>query len=397
MNMKKIALGVGIAASAILVFLYIQLQLAQNLITERLAQQGVTMQSVNLSLFPPALSMNELRTSQFSIQHIEGRLNFLPLIYGDAELSSLELQKVKLSNNAQNSANIAIRFSPFSLKQLLTKKVNLKGENHISVELAKPLYGKNKIFYFAFNQANIDFSTPKSILIQFVDASLNKQSLGYIETHANFATPLKQLMAYIKPECDNNCLAILKYEQSGTQSAVNFSGKYFPIKRLLTLLNFPETLSGHTDFNIHLAINNSELVQGKFNFHAKNGEIIGMNLLDIVAQYFPINYNNELLQNKDLSTRFDVFDVQLSLQQHQLHAEKIELKTPALFGLGNGIIDLNHMQCDVSLTLRSTDERYQNLALPIRFFGNCYSPQYKFSFTKEFRRQLIDVIKEKLR
>ena len=89
--------------------------------------------------------------------------------------------------------------------------------------------------------------------------------------------------------------------------------------------------------------------------------------------------------------------MQLSLQQHQLHAEKIELKTPALFGLGNGIIDLNHMQCDVSLTLRSTDERYQNLALPIRFFGNCYSPQYKFSFTKEFRRQLIDVIKEKLR
>ena len=99
MNMKKIALGVGIAASAILVFLYIQLQLAQNLITERLAQQGVTMQSVNLSLFPPALSMNELRASQFSVQHIEGRLNFLALIYGDAELSSLELQKVKLSNN----------------------------------------------------------------------------------------------------------------------------------------------------------------------------------------------------------------------------------------------------------------------------------------------------------
>lgn len=55
------------------------------------------------------------------------------------------------------------------------------------------------------------------------------------------------------------------------------------------------------------------------------------------------------------------------------------------------------MQCNVDINLNSTDQRYQNLTLPINFFGNCDSPQYKINFTKKFRHQLIDAIKEKLR
>ena len=43
----------------------------------------------------------------------------------------------------------------------------------------------------------------------------------------------------------------------------------------------------------------------------------------MVAQHFPINYNNDLLQNKELNTRFEQFYLQLSLQQHQLQAEKL--------------------------------------------------------------------------
>lgn len=52
----------------------------------------------------------------------------------------------------------------------------------------------------------------------------------------------------------------------------------------------------------------------------------------MVAQYFPINYNNDLLQNKELNTRFEQFYLQLFLQQNQLIAEKIELKRPHFWG-----------------------------------------------------------------
>ena len=394
--MKKLALGVGIVALAIFSFLYIQLYRVQSSIDEQLAQQNIAVQSVNLSLFPPALSLKNIKTTQFSVQKLEAKLNFLPLFYGNAKLHSLNLQQITLNQNTRNSANISMDLAPFSSNQLLSKKVMLNNESHIRIELDKPIYG-NKTFNFTFNKANLDFSKPTSALIQFVDASLNNQPLGYIETHADFTSPRQQMVTYIKPLCDNDCLAVLKYQQIDNQSAVNFSGKYFPVKRLFALLNLPEVLSGHADFNIDFTFLHSQLIQGKLNILAQNGEILGVNLLDMVSQYFPINYNGDLLQNKELNTRFEQFYLQLFLQQNQLITEKIELKTPTLLGQGKGIIDLNRMECNVDINLHSTDQRYQNLTLPINFFGNCSSPQYKINFTKKFRHQLIDAIKEKLR
>lgn len=396
--MKKFALIVGIVALAIFSFLYIQLYRVQSAINEQLTQQNIAVQSINLSLFSPALSLENLKTTQFSAQKIEAKFSFLPLLYGNAALHSLNIQQLKLTQNTQNPANVLIEVSPFSLKQLLSKKVILNGENHIRIEFNKPIYGKTKTFHFSFHKANLDFSTSESAPLQFVDASLNNQPIGYIETH----TAHQQIVTYIKPQCDNDCLAVLKYQQIDNQSAVNFSGKYFPVQRLFALLNLPEMLSGHADFDLDFSFSSSSLIQGKLNFLAKNGEILGVNLLDMVAQHFPINYNNDLLQNKELNTRFEQFYLQLSLQQqqqqqHQLQAEKIELKTPALLGQGKGIIDLNRMECNVDINLNSTDQRYQNLTLPINFFGNCNSPQYKINFTKKFRHQLIDAIKEKLR
>ena len=394
--MKKFALGVGIVALAIFSFLYIQLYQAQSSIAAQLAQQNIAVQSVNLSLFPPALSLEKVQSEQFSVQKIESQLNLLPLFYGNINLSSLQLKQLKLSNKAQNLADIKMHFSALSLTQLLAKKIILNGNNQISIKLEKPFYGKNKTFDFTFTKANINLSNEKSSLIQFVNAKLNNQSLGYIEAHGDFNKPLKRLVTYIKPQCDNNCLAVVNYQSVGDQSMINFSGKEFPVKPLLSLLSFPESLSGYTDFKINLGFKNSEITQGKFNFQAKNGEIIGVNLLDIVSQYFPINYSNDLLANKELNTQYEQFQIQLSLLKDQLNAEKFELKTPTLLGSGTGVVSLNQMQCDINLTIRSTNKNYQNLILPIRFFGDCYSPQYKFNFTREFRHQLIDIIKEKL-
>ena len=219
--MKKLALGVGIVALAIFSFLYIQLYRVKSAIDEQLAQQNIAVQSVNLSLFPPALSLKNIKTTQFSVQKLEAKLNFLPLFYGNTKLHSLNLQQITLNQNAQNSANVSMDLAPFSLNQLLSKKVMLNGESHIRIELDKPVYG-NKTFNFTFNKANLDFSKAKSVLIQFVDASLNNQPLGYIETHADFTSPRQHIVTYIKPQCDNDCLAVLKYQQIDNQSAVNF-------------------------------------------------------------------------------------------------------------------------------------------------------------------------------
>ena len=75
----------------------------------------------------------------------------------------------------------------------------------------------------------------------------------------------------------------------------------------------------------------------------------------------------------------------------------LNLKTTALLAEGAGAIDLDNVQCDVNLTLRSTNEKYKKLALPIRFFDSCYAPQYKLNIDKNFRHQLKELIKEKLK
>ena len=121
--MKKFALGVGIVALAIFSFLYIQLYRVQSAIGEQLAQQNIAVQSVNLSLFPPSLSLENIKNTQFSVQKLEAKLNFLPLFYGNAKLHSLNLQQITLNQNAQNSANISMDLAPFSLNHLLSKKV----------------------------------------------------------------------------------------------------------------------------------------------------------------------------------------------------------------------------------------------------------------------------------
>lgn len=167
--------------------------------------------------------------------------------------------------------------------------------------------------------------------------------------------------------------------------------------QLIALLNFPNTLTGNADFNIQLALTNSELTKGEFSFDAQNGELLGLNLLDMAAQYLPINYNSDLTASRNMNTPYESLESHLLFENHLLTVDKISLKTTTLLGEGSGAIDLDNVQCDVNLTLRSTNEKYKKLALPIRFFDSCYSPQYKVNIDQNFRHQLKELIKEKLK
>ncbi|OOF39125.1 hypothetical protein BKK49_06440 [Rodentibacter rarus] len=396
--MKKIAISLLIVLVAIFAFFYIQLQQAKSQLTEQLALHNIQVKSLEFGFLPqPYFTIEQLNYHALSLKQIEGKLAFLPLMFGNPKLEQLTINQIKFSENALNSAKITLSFSDFLLKKLLAKNIAFDGENRIAIELEKPIYGKNTRFNFTFNKANIAFRQDQESLIQINKAKLNDQTLGYIEIHADFFKPQKALIAYIKPACNTDCLAVLKFNELEQKSAVKFSGKNFPMERLLTLLSFPNTMTGTTDFNILLTFSNSALMQGKFDFSAQYGTLLGVNLLDLATQYFPINYNDELLQEKKMNTAYQTFISSLSLENNLLTVNKISLKTPALLGEGNGTIDLSTMQCNINLNLSAANEKYQNLKLPIRFFDSCYSPQYKLEINKNFRQQLKDLIKEKLK
>ena len=394
--MKKIALSLSIVLVAIFAFFYIQLQQAKSLLLEQLAQYDISVKSLKVDLIPqPHFSIEQLNYHTFSLTQTEGKVAFLPLFAGDVKLEELTIAQAKLTQNATNSAKIMMRFANISLNKLFTKEILFSGANLISVELAKPIYGKTTKYTFTFNKANLALHQDRESLLQIDGVKLNEQALDYIEIHADFSKPQKVLIGYIKPICTTNCLAVLKFNGVAQQSTVNFYGKNFPTERLLTLLNLPKALTGTTDFNIRLAFNNSELIQGTFDFNARDGEILGMNLLDLVTQYWPINYRGDLSKRR-MSTAFERLDSQLSLDNNLLRVNKFNLITPELLGRGNGLINLHTMQCDAILNLSSADEKYKDFTLPIHFFDSCYSPQYKIEFNKFFRKQLKDLLKEKL-
>lgn len=396
--MKKIAISLLIVLVAIFAFFYVQLQQAKTLLTEQLAKRDIQVKSLDIGLLPqPYFTIEQLNYHAISLKQIEGKLEFLPLITGQPVLEQLNIQQAKFNENALNSAKISMQFSDFSLKQLLRNNIAFSGTNKIALELEKPIYGKNTGFTLTFNKANLELHQDRESLIQIDGAKLNNQALGYIEVHADFSKPQKALAAYVKPSCSTDCLAVLRFNSLAQESAVKFTGKNFPMERLLTLLSFPNTMTGTTDFNIQLAFANSALTQGKFDFNARDGELLGLNLLELVSQYFPINYNDDLLQGKSMNTAYQTFASSLALENNLLKVNKINLKTTALSGEGNGAIDLHTMQCDVNLSLSATNPKYKDLKLPIRFFDSCYSPQYKLEITKDFRKQLKDLIKEKFK
>ena len=375
--MKKIAISLLIVLFAIFAFFYIQLNQLKNSIADRLAQYDIQVHDFSLSLLPqPMVNLSGLTYHQLSAENIEAKFALFPLFSGNPILKEVQITHFKLSEQALNHTNIHGRFTDFSLKNIFNQNIAFKGESAITLSLDKPLYGTNTQYQFAFSKGNINLNHQGKNLIQFVNARLNQQQLGYIETY---------------------CLATFKFSHKELQSAVNFSGKNFPMAQLIALLNFPNTLTGNTDFNIQLALTNSELTKGEFYFDAKNGEILGLNLLDMAAQYLPINYNSDLTASRNMNTPYERFESNLSLENHLLKVDKISLKTTALLADGSGAIDLDNVQCDVNLTLRSTNEKYKKLALPIRFFDSCYSPQYKVNIDQNFRHQLKELIKEKLK
>ena len=395
--MKKIAISLLIVLFAIFAFFYIQLNQLKNSIANHLAQYDIQVQDFSLSFLPqPTVNLSGLKYHQLSAENIEAKFALFPLFSGNPILEEVQITHFKLSEQALNHTNIHSRFTDFSLKNIFNQNIAFKGESAVALSLDKPLYGTNTQYQFAFSKGNINLNHQGKNLIQFVNARLNQQPLGYIETYVDFSKPVKTINAYLQPDCQN-CLATFKFSHKELQSAVNFSGKNFPMEQLIALLNFPNTLTGNADFNIQLTLTNSELTKGEFYFDAKNGEILGLNLLDMAAQYLPINYNSDLTASRNMNTPYERFESTLSFENHLLKVDKINLKTTALLAEGAGAIDLDNVQCDVNLTLRSTSEKYKKLALPIRFFDSCYSPQYKVNIDQNFRHQLKELIKEKLK
>ena len=397
--MKKIALMTLVVMLAIFAFFYVQLNKLESAVSAKLAQYETVFQHFSIGFFPqPYVSFEGVKHNQISIEKLKGKFNFSALISGNLQLTQLDIQHIRFSDNALNSADMHIHFSDFNLDNFQPDRVLFNGPQSLMLEWDKPLYGDLQRFHFRFNKGEISRFAENDFAVVFEDAELNQQPLGTLRAEVDLSKYTKYVIADIISDCDFVCIAHLDYASYPDQSAVSFRGKNYPIERLLALFNFPNTLTGNTDFDITAEFVQSQIKAGKFYFSAHEGELSGVNLLALVGQYLPINWNEAELKQKDkIKTPYEKLVTSFTLNESQLKIDRITLKTSTLLGQGSGQVDLNAMQCDIHLNLRLANEKYADLSLPIHFFDNCYSPRYELQINKDFRKKIKELIKLKLK
>ena len=397
--MKKIALMTLVVMLAIFAFFYVQLNKLESAVSAKLAQYETVFQHFSIGFFPqPYVSFEGVKHNQISIEKLKGKFNFSALISGNLQLTQLDIQHIRFSDNALNSADIHMHFSDFNLDNFQQDRVQFNGPQSLTLEWDKPLYGDLQRFHFRFNKGEISRFAENDFAVVFEDAELNQQPLGTLRAEVDLSKYTKYVIADIISDCDFVCIAHLDYASYPDQSAVSFRGKNYPIERLLALFNFPNTLTGNTDFDITAEFVQSQIKAGKFYFSAHEGELSGVNLLALVGQYLPINWNEAELKQKDkIKTPYEKLVTSFTLNESKLKIDRITLKTTALLGQGSGQVDLNAMQCDIHLNLSLANEKYADLSLPIHFFDSCYSPQYELLINKDFRNKIKELIKRKLK
>lgn len=397
--MKKIALMTLVVMLAIFAFFYVQLNKLESAVSAKLAQYETVFQHFSIGFFPqPYVSFEGVKHNQISIEKLKGKFNFSALISGNMQLAQLDIQRIRFSDNALNSADMHVHFSDFSLDNVQQDRVLFNGPHLLTLEWDKPLYGNQQSFHFRFNKGEISRFAEKDFAVVFEEVELNQQPLGTLRAEVDLSKYTKYVIADIISDCDLICIAHLDYESYPGQSAVSFWGKNYPIERLLSLFNFPNTVTGNSDFDIAVEFVQSQIKSGKFYFSAHEGELSGVNLLELAGQYLPINWNEEELKQKgNIKTPYEKLVTSFTLNESKLKIDRITLKTTALLGQGSGQVDLNAMQCDIHLNLSLANEKYADLSLPIHFFDNCYSPQYELQINKDFRKKIKELIKRKLK
>ena len=210
---------------AIFAFFYVQIHKLETMVATKLAQHETTFQEFNLGVFPqPYISFDNVQHNRISIDKLIGKFPLSALFFGDVKLQEIDIQNVKLSENAQNSANIQMRFSDFSLDNITTDNIALNGDSQIFVELAKPLYGNNRIFNFRFIKGGIERSNERKLAAYFDHVVLNEEKVGFVKTELDLSQYTKHLTADIDSGCLPNlpCTAHLDYVSEPEQSAVAF-------------------------------------------------------------------------------------------------------------------------------------------------------------------------------
>lgn len=449
---KKLSVAVLVGIFALLAFLYGQKNKAETQLLTLLQKQGIKVNSLDFSFLPhPTLTANKVRylvpesSRLVAFEQVAMEFSGASLLLGDFKISNMRFNdgeirsepqsppvlyllnfslkpaalylnrleyllhffKTKevlddgnnqwlyeLNLTAKNRSNDNLHFA--TTFKLLTQGIALKDTN-ASVDLNELTYSDNK--QFTLTADKIYLTTQQSAVENYEfsaeNLKLNNENLGRVQGEwlASGVNPQGYLVNLTSSIC-NYCNSMIDVRSVNPQnSIIRFKTEFFPLETLLGILKLPVLLSGKSDVTAELYLSEEQPTVGDFNLNVLNGKLKGVNLLSLIGQYLPINYDEGKLKN--LETGFIQYNAQFRWRGRNLHIDNMLLQTEDLILKGRGYADLQTMKCDAMVNIGVNDAQYKQLTLPIRFFDDCTSPQYKIEINKDFRHQLRNFIKDK--
>lgn len=430
--MKKKAIWLIALLCVGLCFLFWQKSRLTAQLSERLAQQHIQVAQVESQLFPTQLSLHNVKFQQkarwFFFEKITFDVSLIALLSGNVQIQQIELEKGYGSDISWQEINLTVKTTalswqdifalsslwqtnevpilakPLAFRFLLNAKnskvqLNLQGVVGIDRQYARftqfsglwkfwqPLYGDVENIAFQLEQGDINLKN-SPYQIDFRHLIINQ-------------TPFSQgkILLEFQPHFISGKLALapqgnVDFQFYQQPERMQFSAQNIAIEQWLALFKLPVLATGQAQLKGEVALVDMQIEKGQASLQIANGKVKNVNLLAIVAQRLPINYDAEQLQNMD--SPFEQLNAQLIWDQQKMQWQNLQLRDPYFQLVGEGSVEQASQQCDFLVNLNLREKKYQNFRLPLHFFGDCHSPQYKIESTQGLKKQLKDLFKQRL-
>ncbi|WP_439259338.1 hypothetical protein [Lonepinella sp. BR2930] len=439
--LKKISAVLLLLILVFSVFVYIQKGKMEQKLTALLQQNAVQVDRIDID-FLPRISVEFINVDyvsdenqQLQAQSLQAELSFWGLLTGDIGLqsfvmrqgnifyshslspdikdihfvltpkSTLSVQDLLDWLKSFNTGNMRLPTSEltFSAKTAQNDQIELKTTfainfdgiqfSHLDSQIllqSKRLFNQNK-FTLHVEQGFLTFM-PNHYAVTLVHPLFNQVKLNSIEVALETQNALS-ISLQLSHFADDGSLSVKLNEQQN-QYIWLINGKQLPLEDWLKAFNIAALVTGRADAQIRLLSEEIMPTSGEFYFDVMDGKIKGLNVLALISQYAPINFDET---TKNMDTSFDIAQAKFQWQPDLIRVEQAKVEHKYFILQSQGVVDLTQNRCDFRANIAVNDQRYQALALPVRFFGSCQSPEYKVEINRSFRDQLKNFIKEKLK
>ncbi|TCJ93958.1 AsmA-like protein [Volucribacter psittacicida] len=392
--MKKVIALLTAFVCVVITLFYFKVQHLKSDLVEALQHQQAIISSPKLSfqVFPLALVAENVKIQppllapwQVDLPRLELQIDLFSLLQSQIKIEKIHLTNGKLSSSQHNASdpieNINLTLKPTALFLTELFSPTIKQENFA---LQGHFVYKNQPYKFHLPKARWLIKQPQVYQfyadeLEINQATLEKVAIQYLPSRIYFRSQQGNIDFYRQ------------------QKGYALVGENVDIYAFWATLDIRSILTGKGKLTGFLQFENARLPTGELSFDIYQGNINGINLFNFVAQYFPINYDEQQLARQQINTDFDIGRADLVWDQQKLWVKNLVIQTSVLQLTGAGEVGLLNGQCDFQTQLTLNQQKYSTLRLPIHFFGDCHSPQYKIEMNKELRNNLKQRLKRYLR